>query len=654
RLFFVDKETRLPEGTVPVGYPVHGQDVLILGDAEPGSGAREPAGFDVEGEIAVRSRHLALGYWRRPELTDESFREVGGDGERLYYTGDLGILRADGLLEHRGRRDLQVKIRGFRIETAEIQMALAALPDVKESVVVAREDERGERYLAAYVVPADGVVPGTGELREALMRTLPSYMVPAAFVALEALPLTPGGKVNLSRLPAATGLFGSGERGGFGAGVAPEFVAPRDEIEHRLVGLWERVLGAGSRGSESTRVRPVGVTDNFFERGGHSLSVARLLVEIEREFGRQIAPPAFYQGPTVEQVAELLRQGEAAGEAAWSPMVTLQAGGGRPPLFVLPGILGNVFTDLGHLARSLGRQQPVYAFQDGPRNPIWIEEHAALYVREIRRVQPEGPYLLAGVCYGAVLAFEMAQQIAAAGKPADVALLAMIEPARPWIPSLRTTLSYGPFLWDRFVRRLFRAVGTQEGAEEPVRVPRGAAEIGEFARLKLKLAANAWALRRYAPRPYAGAVDLFFSEGSLQVPDNPQREWYDLIEGSVRTHQIPGTHESITGDNRVVIEPEHMEVLAAQLEARIDEIVTGDRGLSLRPPSPGRGGSMGGVTLEEELEQPEGGRNGLDGTSVAGRGLKGLGREGPGSVARGGGGVSLLPAGSKKDQKGDA
>ena len=240
-------------------------------------------------------------------------------------------------------------------------------------------------------------------------------------------------------------------------------------------------------------------------------------------------------------------------------------------------------------------------------------------------MQPEGPYLLAGVCYGAVLAFEIAQQLAAAGKPADVALLAMIEPARPWIPGLRTTLSYGPFLWDRFVRRLFHAVGPQEGGEEPVRVPRGATEIGEFARLKLKLAANAWALRRYAPRPYAGTVDLFFSEGSLRVPDNPQTKWYDLIHGAVRTHQIPGTHESITGDNRVVIEPEHMEVLAAQLEARIDEIAAADPGGRL---------ALDRVTREEELEQPERGRNrpeySLDsGHPSAVNGEAGEGRERP-------------------------
>jgi amino acid adenylation domain-containing protein len=583
RLFFVEESTQLPGGPVPVGYPVHGKEVLLLDEAG------EPAGVDAVGEIAVKSRYLALGYWRRPQLTQASFRPApAGDGERVYRTGDLGILRADGRLEYLGRKDFQVKIRGFRIETSEIELVLAERPEVKEAVVMPREDARDESYLVAYLVAADGVLPSDGELRQALAHRLPDYMIPAAFVKLEGLPLTPGGKVDRQALPMPDPFDSTTRSTVPGDGG---FVAPRDEVERRLVIAWERVLG----------VSPVGVTDNFFELGGHSLSVVRLLVEVQRTFGIKIPPPQFYRFPTVEQLAERVREisgdGHRAGrpQTRWSPIVMLRSeqsgSGSRPPLFVLPGILGNVFTDLGDLARYLGPEQAVYAFQDGPGNPSNLEQHAALYVREVKRMQPEGPYLLAGICYGAVLAFEMAQQLTTNGQAGrgwlpdesqstagirpqteGVALLAMIEPARPMVPSLQTYLSYSGFLFDHTARRLARALKRTGEGEASVRVPRSPAEMSTFLRLKFKLAANAWALRRYAPRPYDGPVDIFFSQGSLQMPDNPQKEWYHFLRGKVRTHQIPGTHGSITGDNRVAIEPEHMEVLAAKLKARIDEV----------------------------------------------------------------------------------
>ncbi|HSJ53284.1 MAG TPA: thioesterase domain-containing protein, partial [Anaerolineae bacterium] len=336
---------------------------------------------------------------------------------------------------------------------------------------------------------------------------------------------------------------------------------------------------------------PIGIRDNFFELGGHSMSAVRLLVEIERQFGEKLAPPTFYQYPTVEALAEVLRSRarpaaqEAGGGREWSPLVVVQrasAGGAplssarpsagaagaavsggraRKPFFCVPGNLGNVFTDLGDLARFLGPDQAFYGFQDGPQNPARIPALAALYVQEMQRVQPHGPYFLGGVCLGAVVAYEMAQQLVKQGE--EVALLAMVEPARPWRPGVKAYLSFLRYLHSRFVRRFGYA---REG-----RQPQGLAEQSAFVRMKLKLVANVWALRRYTPEPYAGPIYAFLSEGSLRIAGNPQLEWRHLARGEWSVQAIPGDHGSITGDNRIVIEPAHMRVLAQKLRVVIDE-----------------------------------------------------------------------------------
>lgn len=607
RLFFMDHDTPLPEvlnavkdlggNLVPAGYPVPDKHVMLVDEAGREVAPGEP------GEIVVKSRYLARGYWRQPELTAAAFRPdpEGGD-ERLYWTGDVGLMHADGLLEYRGRKDFQVKIRGFRIEVAEIERALLAVDGIEEAVVVAEsngagdprflepvpgadpaaaetaENGTGEKQLVGYIVPSGGRAPSGSELREALLRALPDYMVPAAFVTVDALPLTASGKVDRKALMAlgATPGHRAGHDAGRNGDSAPgpgygDLLEPRDELERRMVRAWQQVLGR----------QQVGIRDNFFDLGGHSMSAVRLLVEIEREFGQKVAPPTFYQYPTVEELTQVVRGRSGApsersatgGEG--SPLVSVQrpavhgpSAGARPPFFCLPGNLGNVFTDLGDLARFLGPDQPFYGFQDGPHNPAQIPAVASLYVREMQRVQPHGPYFLGGVCLGAVVAYEMAQQLVGQGE--RVSLLAMVEPARPWRPGPKAYLSFLRYLYDRFLRRVGYA---REG-----NAPQGPAELSAFVRLKLKLVANVWALRRYIPQPYSGPIHVFLSEGSLGIPDNPQLEWRHLARGEWSVHAIPGDHGSITGDNRIVIEPAHMRVLAGKLRTLIEQYIHGDAG----------------------------------------------------------------------------
>jgi len=232
-------------GSVPIGRPLANMQAYVL----DGDLRLVPVG--VAGELYVGGVGLARGYFGRPDLTAERFvPNPFADGERLYWTGDLARWRQDGELEYLGRLDHQVKIRGFRIELGEIEAALLDDWSVTQAVVVAREDSPGDKRLAAYVVGARGTAVDIGELRARLKQTLPDYMIPSAFVVLEALPLTPNGKIDRRALPAPEMQTASSG-----------YVAPRTATEQVLASIWCEVL----------KVERVGIEDNFFALGGHSL-----------------------------------------------------------------------------------------------------------------------------------------------------------------------------------------------------------------------------------------------------------------------------------------------------------------------------------------------------------------------------------------------
>jgi thioesterase domain-containing protein len=293
------------------------------------------------------------------------------------------------------------------------------------------------------------------------------------------------------------------------------------------------------------------------------LLVVRLLALIEKVFGKNLPLTTIFQTPTIEQLANVLR--DAGWSAPWSSLVAIQPNGSKQSFFCVPGNFGNVFADLGDLARHLGPDQPFYGLQDGIQNPSHIEVLAAHYIDEVQTVQPEGPYLLGGVCSGGIIAFEMAQQLLSRGH--KVALLALIEPSPPPVPGLRAYFNLTSSLLRRVVQRF--------GHHSHTLVQYRTAERWTYARLKAKLIANMWAVIHYAPQKYPGRITLFLANDSVgKSPHNPRLDWQNLATHGVEIHWVPGNHESITRTHDAISEEPQAQVLAERLRTCIARAVT--------------------------------------------------------------------------------
>jgi len=280
----MDKKIQVNDNNVPVGYPLEDIEVLLLDD-----GGKEVA-FNEIGEMSVRSRYLSSGYWRRPELSQVKFlSDPNGGDERIYRTGDLGLILDDGCLVHMGRKDFQVKIRGYRIEVGEIEAALLNIDNIKEAVVILREDRPRDRYLAAYIVPSRQPALSITALRHALAEKLPGYMVPSAFIILDALPLLPNGKLDRQRLP-----YPDSSR----PNLDTPFIVPETSVEQALAKIWAEVLN----------VNHVGAHDNFFDLGGHSLAATRIVSRVIKHFQVDLPLQSLFQSPTVAEMATVIAE----------------------------------------------------------------------------------------------------------------------------------------------------------------------------------------------------------------------------------------------------------------------------------------------------------------------------------------------------------
>jgi amino acid adenylation domain-containing protein len=284
---YVDRQTRLESEDVPAGYPLPGMEVLILDDA----GQELPP--SQVGQIAVRSKYLTLGYWRKPELTRARFRpDPAGTSARVYLTGDMGYLRPDGCLVCLGRADDQVKVAGHRVELGEVEQALLAHDKVSEVAIVAQPSPSGDSLLVAYFVPAGQDVPSVSELRSFLAVRLSAPIIPSRFVPLDEMPLTRSGKVDRRALPAPDTRRPR---------LATAYAAPRNTLEQQVAGIWQEILGLDR----------VGIHDNFFDLGGHSLLATRIIAQMRDALRADISYQMLFAVPTVAGIAAAVEEQQA-------------------------------------------------------------------------------------------------------------------------------------------------------------------------------------------------------------------------------------------------------------------------------------------------------------------------------------------------------
>ena len=526
--------------SLPLGHPVAGAQIHLLDEN------LRPVAAGVAGELYIGGLPLADGYLNQHELTAQKFISDPFNPDslaRLYKTGDLARCTPDGVLEFLGRVDFQVKIQGFRVEPGEIEAALHQYPGLAAAVVQSNENGNGDRHLVAHVVwSADQKRASSSELSEFLKQRLPEYMVPAAFVALEKLPLTVNGKVDRRALlkpefvPVSTAAL-------------PSSALPQDELQAQLIGIWQSILGR----------KPIGIRDNFFEMGGHSLLAARLMHRTGQALGMTLPLAVLFQAPTIEKLAAALQHSGCS--QYWSSLVPIQTSGSKPAFFCVHGVGGNVL-NLRQLARHMSPDYPLYGLQaqglDGKRPCLGsLEEMAAHYMKEIRTIQPQGPYFVGGYSLGGLIAYEMARQLSAKGE--EVALVALLD---TYPGSVKPT-SHSLLRLLRTPQRLFVEVPYAAVDSLRRRIKRGRIAPS----LKDVFHQNAAAGNRYVLRPYGGTVALFrAADKSWRNSGDPYALWTSLA-AKLEIHEIPGDHRGI------LYEPQ-VEHLAERLKARMDAIRT--------------------------------------------------------------------------------
>ena len=548
---------------VPIGRPIANTEIYIVDEH------LQPVPVGVFGELHIGGAGLARGYLNKPEVTAEKFIPnpfAESPGARLYKTGDRARYLADGRIEFLGRLDEQVKIRGFRVELGEVEAVLAEHPGVKAAAVVRREDSSGEKRLMAFVTLRPGFAASVEELFSFLKQKLPEYMLPWKFEITDRLPLTPNGKVDRNTLRALSAMWPSPKN---------EYSPPRTPLEQKLVKIWSEVL----------KLERVGVRDNFFDLGGHSLLAVRLLAEVEKQTGKKLSLAGMFQAPTIQDQAAVISAPSSSAEIPG--VIPIQPRGSGRAFFCLGA--GPLFRPL---ALRLGTEHPFLGLglvESEIRDltaPFKLEDIAARLLSKLRALQPQGPYCLGGWCDDGILAYEVAQQLEAAGERTLLVLFdawnpgswrnhsggeALLARFQLWVKNLRHHLSnlrglpmrkqweYLGEAWNTQTRTLgnklwrtrYRALLRMKG-----RVPSGPRDFNKIEFI---------AVRNYKPKPFAGSVVLFWS-GTEDEGGNHASAlgWHELVPTGLETHRVPGSHRGMFAEPNV-------EVLAKVLRTRLWE-----------------------------------------------------------------------------------
>ena len=560
---------------IPIGAPVGNGTAYVLAP----NGHPQPIG--VPGELYIGGAGVANGYLGRADLTAQRFLAdpFAAPGGRMYRTGDRSRWRPDGNLEFLGRLDDQVKLRGIRIELGEVEAVLGSQVGVAAAAVAVHPDGSGGERLVAYLVSDSSNAMSVADVRDGASRQLPSGVVPSAFVVLDELPLTSSGKVNRRALPAPTGSDIS---------VAKPYVGPRTTVEHELVQIWERLLAAGRR---------IGVHDDFFESGGHSLLAIQMLAEVERVRGVRVPLAWLFEAATIESLAVRLAENNA-GEAE-PPLVVLQEKGSGPPIAFVHGDWTGGGWYMRRLAPLVAPESPFYVLPtfraEDEGTAATVESMAERHIVELRKVQPKGPYRVAGFCVGGVVAFEIARQLTAAGEVVERVVVIDGNAANATMAAMRPIVAFLPggdanarltrqaevmqrmrwlagrarymnrmpvgsrVTWaiEKVVNRSARLVRgapvSPVAVAAPVSAPAAAPapdviEEGVVTEKLLERAAGA-----YIPRRYDGVVDLMWADGGSGRPRPPAPvESWSRIAGSVRVHPIGSTHIGLITENLAI------------------------------------------------------------------------------------------------------
>lgn len=529
-----------------------------------------------EGELCIGGVGLARGYLKMPELTAEKFFANPFGPGLLYRSGDAARYRTEGGIHLLGRIDSQVKVRGYRIELGEIEKVLERNQAVREAVVVhqSSEETADRPAISRLVAYVDAPAHASGDAKEDLMleleqacaAVLPEYMLASAIVPLAGFPRLLNGKINRRELP---DVFA--QAGGLGVGKQQQpFVAPTDFLERQLADIWRTTL----------HLPNVSIRASFFSLGVKSLSALRMITKVNRTFAMDLGLASLITHPTIESIATLIREKHDAGEKR--AVVAIRSEGSLPPLFLLHGVGGNIISFFG-LAARLGEDQPVYAIQSqallsGTAALLRIEDMAAFYIRDLRRVQAQGPYRLLGYSFGGTVAVEMAHQLRAAGD--EVSLLAMLDSRTlAFEAQHRNTMSVGTQVNRRF-ERLAGNTMTLGWKDRATYIAKKLATRGVrfTCRVLLRVGVhrlpsmlkdaneiNLVALDNYVLKPYAGKLVLFraaeqdFAEGPRDLG------WAPWFAEGVEIHEIEGDHE------RIFLEPA-VDSLAAAMKATLQTV----------------------------------------------------------------------------------
>lgn len=535
---------------VTIGRPIANTGIYILGPAN----SPQPVG--VPGELCITGEGLARGYWQRPELTAEKFvpnpfhelvsggeiGEAGGSpaaklpasSARMYRTGDLARWLPDGDLQFLGRLDDQVKIRGYRIELGEIESQLIRHEAVKQVAVVVREDTFGGNYLCAYVV-GEGELYAP-ELKAHLAKELPDYMIPTYFIQIEELPYTPNGKIDRKALPEPN------------AGIVSrvEYVAPSTEIEAKIIKIWEEVLG----------IEGIGVHHNFFDIGGNSINIIKVIAMISKQMGIQVSIGELFQWPTAQEIAHnLFIENPLKGLEC---MIQLnKPTEGKKNVFILHTWEGIVY-QYKEIAKRLEGEYNVYGIQakgvmKPARLPETPEEMILEYIAEIKAIQPEGPYILAGYCYGNWILYKMVLMLEDQDVPID-RMIQIDENAyikdpmrkhceldkkffrkyrkvRSWVRKNLTRKNRNPMDYFPSIEQFRKKYPPAEG------------EIKNEHTVRQHI--NHLCQAKYWLKRYVEADTYVIKSEENNLDRFTKADWEEIVYGKVWFEEIPGGHESI-------------------------------------------------------------------------------------------------------------